>query len=501
MGKKRKLLINTVMGVVQQLVTVICGFILPRFFLKNYGSEVNGLITSLTQFLSFISLLEMGIGPVVQANLYKPLSEKNLERISEIVKSSERFFRKIACVFLVYIVALSVIFPISVAAEFDPWFTVSLLLIIAISTFTQYFFGATYHILLNSDQKSYVHMSIQTVAVIINTAISIVLMHMGAPVHAVKLISATIFVFRPLLMMTYVRKRYKLNMNIQLIDEPIKQKWNGFAQHVASTVSANANTVILSFFSSLSNISIYSVYNMVTGGLTNIIATGYLGVDSYFGNVISRNDENEIRKSFEFIELVTHGIVTVIFTIAAISMIPFVTVYTKDIHDANYIQPKFGILLVAAFMVRCIRMPYHSIINAAGHFKETQTGSFIMVAINIILSTALVFVLGLPGVAIGLLVSMLFHVFYFVWYLKSNIIHRPIYVFIKYLISDIFIAIISVLASQIISFGEPTWINFFLYLIKSGFITLGISILMNIIFNFRMVKSGFRKLLFRTKNK
>ena len=63
----------------KQVITVICGFVLPRYILKGYGSEVNGLLTSITQFLSFISFLELGVGAVVQSNLYAPLAKRDDE--------------------------------------------------------------------------------------------------------------------------------------------------------------------------------------------------------------------------------------------------------------------------------------------------------------------------------------------------------------------------------------------------------------------------------------
>ena len=59
MTRKTKLIFNTFAAFVKQAITIICGFILPRFILKGYGSEVNGLITSITQFLGFISFLEI----------------------------------------------------------------------------------------------------------------------------------------------------------------------------------------------------------------------------------------------------------------------------------------------------------------------------------------------------------------------------------------------------------------------------------------------------------
>ena len=111
MTVKKKLLLNTMVSLVNQLLTIVCGFILPRFFLLYYGSKVNGLISSITQFLGFITLAELGVGAVVQSALYKPLAEKNNEEISKIIKSSERFFKKIAIILLIYSGILMIVYP------------------------------------------------------------------------------------------------------------------------------------------------------------------------------------------------------------------------------------------------------------------------------------------------------------------------------------------------------------------------------------------------------
>ena len=153
LSRKKKLILNTGAGILKQIVTVICGFILPRYMLIYYGSSVNGLVSSIANFLSFISLLDMGVGAVVQANLYKPLADKDNEQISCIVKSSERFFRRLAYIFIGYIVFLCIAFPVTINTAYSSWFTISLLLIISISTLAQYLFGMTYQLLLNADQK------------------------------------------------------------------------------------------------------------------------------------------------------------------------------------------------------------------------------------------------------------------------------------------------------------------------------------------------------------
>ena len=73
-GDNMKLIIKNIgSSLLLQLVTIICGFIVPRLIISNYGSDVNGLVTSITQFLAYITLLEAGFGPVVKSLLYKPI--------------------------------------------------------------------------------------------------------------------------------------------------------------------------------------------------------------------------------------------------------------------------------------------------------------------------------------------------------------------------------------------------------------------------------------------
>ena len=56
--REKRLFYNTISSLVFQVTTIICGFILPRLILNAFGSEVNGLVNSITQFLGVISFLE-----------------------------------------------------------------------------------------------------------------------------------------------------------------------------------------------------------------------------------------------------------------------------------------------------------------------------------------------------------------------------------------------------------------------------------------------------------
>lgn len=91
----KRLFYNTLSSLVFQVTTIICGFILPRLILSAFGSEVNGLVNSITQFLGIISFLELGVGAVVQSALYKPLAEKRQDDVSKIISSANKFFTRL----------------------------------------------------------------------------------------------------------------------------------------------------------------------------------------------------------------------------------------------------------------------------------------------------------------------------------------------------------------------------------------------------------------------
>ncbi len=422
---------NIFTSLILQLVIVVCGFIVPKLIIENFGSAVNGLISSINQFLSYIILLESGIGPVIKATLYKPIVMKDKKEIENILGASERFFKKISYIFLFYIFILCVFYPLILQNEFNIWFTISLLIIISISTFSEYYFGMTYRLYLQSEQKTYVISSIQILTTILNTLIIILLIQFKFNIQMIKLISAFIFVLRPLLQNLYVKKRY--NINLKNIDKNYKlnKKWDALAQHVAAVIHENTDIAVLTFLSTMQEVSVYSVYNLIVKGVKNLAQSFTGGIDALFGNMLAKNEKENLNKSFNFYELFYFNITTIIFGCTLILIRPFINVYTQGIVDVNYNRPLFGLLLILAEFFWCIRQPYNDLTKAAGHFKETMKGAWVEAFLNLFISIILVFKFGIIGVAIGTLIAMIIRTFEFVYHTSKYILNRNIWMSLK----------------------------------------------------------------------
>ena len=422
--RSKKAVKNIITSLLQQIVTVICGLIVPRAIIGTFGSSVNGLISSVTQFLSYITLLEAGIGPVIKSALYKPIAKKDKTQIEKILKASQRFFRVISGIFIVYLIALCFIYPMIVSTEFETGYTVSLILIIAISTFAEYFFGMVYRLYIQAEQKTYVTSTIQIGTTILNAILVVLLIKFGANIQIVKLGSAFVFVLRPILQNIYVRKKYNINFKNVKEKYELKQKWDGLAQHIASVVHNNTDIAILTIFTNTTEVSVYSVYLYVVTGIKNMVQALTGGVDASFGDMIAKGEQENLNRSFRTYELFYFTLITIVYIITLVMILPFVKVYTNGITDANYYRPTFAILITLAELAWSVRLPYNGITLAAGHFKETRKGAWVEVFTNLIISIVLVFKFGMIGVVIGTLVAMTIRTIEFMYHTSKYILKR-----------------------------------------------------------------------------
>lgn len=487
---------NVVSNFALQIITIIYGFVVPKTIINVFESNVNGLVSSITQFLTYISLLESGFGPVVKSILYKPIANNSKEEIKNILKTSEKFFRKIAYIFIVYVVVLLAIYPIIVNNEFDYVFTASLIIIIAVSTFAEYYFGMTYRLFLQADQKNYVISIIQIISYIISLIFIVVLAKVGASIHVIKLISCIIFIFRPIIQNYYVKKRYSINLKDADDKYELKQKWDGLAQHIAAVVHGNTDVTVLTIFTNLVEVSVYSVYYLVINSVKLLLQSFINGVDASFGDMMAKNEQNNLREKFHLYEIIYYTICTIAFACTILLITPFVSVYTKNVTDANYIRNTFGILLSIGYYIWAIRLPYNAIVHAAGHFKETKRGAWVECFLNLTISIALVIKYGIIGVAVGTIVAMTVRTVEIVYYSNKCILKRNVFESIKKISIIIIETLIIIFICRYIHlFENVSYINW----IKNALIVGVVSVIITCTINYCLYKKGFKDIVLLLK--
>lgn len=491
--RSKKALVNMIASLALQLVTVVCGFIIPRLIIKTFGSDINGLSSSITSFLGYITLFEAGVGGVIRASLYKPLANKDISAISGIVKATEKFFKSLSYIFIGYLIIIALYFSVFVNRGYDVVFTFSLVIIIGASIFVQYYFGLTYQVLLQADQKQYISSSLQIVTIIINAILVIVLVNLGAGIHMVKLGSSLIYILRVAGLYIYVNRNYKLIKDCPEDKHAIKQRWDGFGHHIAFFLHRNTDIVVLTLFTNLKEVSVYSVYFLVVSGIEKLVTSFSTGLEAAFGNIIAKEESEILDRNFRIYELISFSLTTILFTSTAMLILPFITLYTKGVTDANYIRPLFAYVLIIAEAVYCVRIPYHSVVLAAGHFKQTRDGAFIEAALNVFLSLVLVNFFGIIGVAIGTLCAMVFRTVQYAIYLSRNIIKRKISDFTQRCFINIFAVLLIIFTVNRLKIVKiNSYAVWGIYAVCVTLISLVIVILTNIVFYRTDIMNLFR---------
>ena len=206
--------------------------------------------------------------------------------------------------------------------------------------------------------------------------------------------------------------------------------------------------------------------------------------------MIAKDEKKILDKNFRIFELSTFSLTTILFTSTALLILPFVSLYTSGVTDVNYHRPIFAYALILAEAIYCIRIPYHSVVLAAGHFKETRNGAFAEAFINVIISIILVNKLGIVGVAIGTIVAMLFRTIQYAVYLSRNILERSIWVFVKkviiYTLTTLLIIIVVKSMPDLILDSYISWI---IYATIVTIIASIITFLVGLLFYFKEVKN------------
>lgn len=59
--KNKRVVYNLVSSITYRIVIMVLSFLISHIYLVNFGSEVNGVVSTVKQVFSYLSLLEAGV--------------------------------------------------------------------------------------------------------------------------------------------------------------------------------------------------------------------------------------------------------------------------------------------------------------------------------------------------------------------------------------------------------------------------------------------------------
>lgn len=496
MARTSDFLKNSLSTAILHFVSLIAGFILPRVLIVAYGSEINGLVTSITQFINYFVLVEAGLASAAVYALYKPLSDNDTDAINGVVSAAKKFYIQSGWIFLALVALLSLTYPLFIRTDaLRPVEISVLVLVLGVTGTLDFFTLSKYRVLLTAAQKVSVISSASIVNLLVNLLVTVVLARMGVGIVLLKLVALVGIVARSLILMWYVRVHYpQVRFNEPPNTKALNKRWSALYLQILGVVQQGAPVVLATLFTSLSMVSVYSIYNMIVAGLNGILSIFISGLSSSFGDVIARKQNHVLKQSTEEFEVGYYMMLAWSYTCAFALIIPFVRIYTTRITDVDYVYPILGMLFVLNGLLYNIKTPQGMLVISAGMFQETRIQTTIQGLIAIVAGALLAKPFGLPGIMIGMCASNTYRDIDLLFFVPKNITFRTIKP-TAYRIIRIFICIAIVLTPYMI-LAPPvnTILQWLLHAVILGIFAAIIIVGANLVFDREIMYSIWRRL-------
>lgn len=489
---------NMLSAILAQVVTIITGFLVQRYVLITFGSEYNGLTSSITQILQYLVLLEAGLTTASIQALYKPITEKDSKTMSGILSATRLKFFKVGATFLVFLLITALILPVIVGDEVSFWLAFVVTIASGAGTGLTYMFINKYQALLYADNKTGIVYNITSIANIVTCVLKILLMIWGIGIVYVQAMTLIGVLLRLFFLWIVFKRNYP---NINMKQEPrydLISKSNSVLVHqIAGFVNSNTDVLLITIFASLKSVSLYSVYNMVYTHINSLLQSVFAQAPlGYFGQTYAK-DKEQFKKLYDTFEVIYTCVMFIILTVVMELILSFVSLYTKGVNDINYIDPILAWLFFISQVLNLVRIPSIITINVSGDFRETQKGAMIEAITNLAVSIPMFFVLGVHGLLIGTIVAMTFRSIDITSYVYKNIRCKKISGFFVKLITHFLVAVVCIFTISLI---VTRYVNSWGKWIISGMIAVFVTAIIYIILEYVCFRKEMNQCIGMLKN-
>ena len=422
---KKRALLNFAASALYQVISLLVGMILPKFYTETFGSVYNGLNQSVSQIMSLLAVLQFGISAAAIQLMFRPIAQNDEKGIAAIYWDTGKQYRKMGYIFIGVIVPVIAVFPLLIKEDLSYQIVAFFLLARTISSAMEYFFQAKYSVIMVAHNMSFMIYSFNIILLFVSTALHLLVLFTTKNIVFYQLVLVATALLRFAIVGTYVRKKFPYLQNYRKQDLPVErasQRTDVLVSEIAGMVINSTDLLVLSTFSSLVNASIYSVYHFVVMGLWSVLSSCREAVFAGIGKLYFESIE-AFKKKMDSFESVYLALAFYLYSLCVILFRPFIEVYTANM-DAQYYYAGLPILFVLCKLIVSMRIPSIVAVNTAGHFKQVKYFAVIEAVINLVVSLALVKPLGIYGVLVGTLAGAAYRTPVLVHYVNKNILER-----------------------------------------------------------------------------
>lgn len=413
---------NLFFGLISSFVSIVTGILVPRLFLVSFGSEANGLVSSVGQVFSYVGLMEAGISATAIQALYKPIAEGDRLQINRVLSASNGYFKKIGILYLGCVFLVAIFYPVIVHSDLPRWQVVGVVLFSGLGGAINFLLQQNYVVLLAAEGRSYVITNLNLIVSISASISKVCMLLLKFNIVYIVGVQFALSLLRILLLRLFMKKQYDwVNTSVEPDCSALSKRRYVMAQQISYFVYSNTDILVLSIFCDLKVVSVYTVYNVVIGVIEGILSTCSSSFTFALGMLYSE-DNQKFKKMLNIYDSGYMTLLFALFSVVYLCIIPFLSVYTRGIYDTNYLDYKLALLFVVLKMVAVLPSLGQNVASLAGHFKETERMAIIEAVSNVVISLICVSFIGIYGVLVGSIVSTFYRGIVVTNYVNRNIL-------------------------------------------------------------------------------
>ncbi len=422
--RTKRALYNNFAAALAQITFLVFGLILPRMIISTYGSEINGLVSSIKQMVSYLRYLEMGITSSLIFTLYRPMANRDYADINPLITRTKKEYEKISFGYFIGVILLAFLYPFMLKEDIGYGMVALLVFILGLQGALDLFTLSKYRVLLEADQKAYVINFTTTGTIVIQSLTMITLLLTNQSIYLVILVPALFLPIRSVFLGVYIRKTYKdICYKVKPSNIKLDSRKDAFISGLSDTLNISIPIILISLLVSLEMASVYSVYSLVFMGLTGIIIVFISGMRAAFGNMFAREEIENIVLTSGYYELILYMLLATLYSVALALIIPFVRIYISDAADINYIYPSIGLLFTIWSVAYNSGTPYQTIINASGKWKYVTKVNITQFVYLIVLCISLGYLFGVNGILIGMIIVATYKTFFTMYITNRRVLN------------------------------------------------------------------------------
>ena len=376
-------------------------FFQNRYLVQYLGIETLGIMKLFSQLLQYLNIVELGMGGASAFALYKPLAERDIEKISIILSTLKRSYNKISIVIFSLGLVVTPFLPYFMKIDSFHKNIYLYWLLYLVNTVSTYLY-IKYVILFTASQEFIYVRFIQSSSKAFYQILQIIFI--------IKYQSFFIFILLILLdnltqyilfRIHYERKYFYIYETKERYTGLIKDIKNLFWHKIGGLVVFNTDLILISKFVSIEIVGIYASYQLLLQMVLTVSNISVSVMRPKLGRYISMNNKESIYMLFRKINIIFLYIGLLLTMCTYILVDNFIKIWI----GTEYILSKLTVqLLMINLLINIFRTIVEVFKETSGFFDDIQAPIFEAI-INLFFSLILGKKYGLEGIIMGTIIS------------------------------------------------------------------------------------------------